>query len=372
MQSRSQGWWLYGDDLRIARELQIEAIHKLCNSTLRSYQVSLLTYLGSYKDCQLLLNKYDLVRFPYGKHAEFKVRLVYDSSQAWLSLIEDYEIEVLKKIESSFDSERQPIVVDLVGGIGDQLQNASLCLALNRRGNLENAVRIRPCGENASLVSSFLESSNASSIMYKDGDTKVGLMAVKFVRKWLDDLDEQVMYDQLYPNDWNGTRPISCQSFLTCWRSKLDALNPLSSFSRSLSFWRIVDFYGHWSLTREQSDTVIFDITSYTDAELKILSKSFPSIQFVRKIINNLFDTFKLMKRCRGVITVDTSLVHLSVLCGHDVQLLLPMFPDERWLELLSSETLYAKHVNVFQQKRFHDWSDPLQSLQQNLSLHSQ
>jgi hypothetical protein len=75
------------------------------------------------------------------------------------------------------------------------------------------------------------------------------------------------------------------------------------------------------------------------------------------------------MAQSDWIITVDTSLVHLAVACGRKVQLLLNLFPDERWVDLLSQEGSYRQLVTAYQQQHFHNWESPLRNLRQELEL---
>ena len=50
-----------------------------------------------------------------------------------------------------------------------------------------------------------------------------------------------------------------------------------------------------------------------------------------------------LVKLCKGrrVVSIDTALIHLCAAMGNKADLLLPRFPDERWVELSFSTQLW-------------------------------
>ena len=54
---------------------------------------------------------------------------------------------------------------------------------------------------------------------------------------------------------------------------------------------------------------------------------------------------------------------------GRQVQLLLPLFPDERWVELLAVPGVYGDWVVPHRQTCFHDWDAPLRSVAEMFGL---
>jgi hypothetical protein len=111
----------------------------------------------------------------------------------------------------------------------------------------------------------------------------------------------------------------------------------------------------------------LLDITAYTAAECSWLAGHAPSVQPVADRIQCLADTQALLRGACGAITVDTSLVHLAALSAVPVVLLLPLFADERWWELLEPGSAYHRWVTPLRQTAFHDWRAPLQQLMDHL-----
>ena len=69
------------------------------------------------------------------------------------------------------------------------------------------------------------------------------------------------------------------------------------------------------------------------------------------------------------IVSVDTSLTHLAATSGRQVHLLLPLFPDERWVELFEVPGVYKDWVIPHRQTCFNDWDAPLRSVAEILGL---
>ena len=70
-----------------------------------------------------------------------------------------------------------------------------------------------------------------------------------------------------------------------------------------------------------------------------------------------------MQNQCEHIVSVDTSLTHFAATSGRQVHLLLPLFPDERWVELLAVSGVYRDSVVPHRQIHFHDWDAPLRSV---------
>jgi ADP-heptose:LPS heptosyltransferase len=62
------------------------------------------------------------------------------------------------------------------------------------------------------------------------------------------------------------------------------------------------------------------------------------------------------------VVTVDTSVAHLSGALGRPTWILLPFAPDFRWL-LNRNDSPWYPTVRLFRQKRIGSWEEPLRSV---------
>ena len=118
-----------------------------------------------------------------------------------------------------------------------------------------------------------------------------------------------------------------------CWRAKGRG-SSLSAHSRSVPFPLVHSFYQR--LMERKPQTTIVDITAWQPWEMQ-------RFQQLGVTLQNPVDLglTGLVNLCRGrrVISIDTALIHLCAAMGHAADLLLPRFPDERWVELSQSST---------------------------------
>ena len=135
-----------------------------------------------------------------------------------------------------------------------------------------------------------------------------------------------------------------------CWKSNDDSDNKsfdLSNFSK-ISKIKNINLI---SLQLDDEDDIKknkFNIT--------------PFAQF--GVVNNFYNTAKIMKHLDLVISCDTSICHLSGSIGVSTWLLLKKVPDWRWL--IKNETWY-KDFLIFQQKYEFEWSDVFEEVYNKL-----
>jgi ADP-heptose:LPS heptosyltransferase len=82
--------------------------------------------------------------------------------------------------------------------------------------------------------------------------------------------------------------------------------------------------------------------------------------------INDFSDTAALCALMDIVISVDTSVAHLSAALGRPTWLLLPAAADFRWFADRVDSPWYAS-LKIFRQKRAGSWSGPLRAMRQEL-----
>lgn len=81
-------------------------------------------------------------------------------------------------------------------------------------------------------------------------------------------------------------------------------------------------------------------------------------------------DTAALAEHMDLVVSVDTSVAHLSGALGRPAWVLLPFEPDWRW-GLGSDATPWYPRMTLYRQRAFKDWSDPLDRVARDLSAAS-
>ena len=364
-----QGWWLYGRDLELARQLQVQRITGCESGEVQAFEIAQLTYLGAYSACHQWLDRTNASQFRFGRQAKCRALLAQGRLEGWHALADQAAFEKLRKIEDLLSRSGKGLVIDLVGGIGDQLQTAALVLALNSRGSFQGRLWLRPSGPNARLVTDWLQSTNASQRLVWSEDQIFGFCSSPFFRILLSGMNEVLDY-QLFAQAADGhTAHATSTQILCCWRTKPDHSNPLTSFSRSLPLRTVFSVLEQWEPVFEKSGITLLDLSEYTEDEQELLQERFPFVQFIRREVRSLADTFGLIGQCKHIVSVDTSLTHLAATAGRQVHLLLPLFPDERWIELLAVPGVYKDWVVPHRQTRFHDWDVPLRSVNEALGL---
>ena len=364
-----QGWWLYGDDLSLAQQLQEQRIAECQDPEHRAYLIAQLTYLGAFDACQFWLSSTNALHYRDGRQAQCRLRLAQSQADGWSALAQGGHLESLQEMEDSLQNSSALIVIDLVGGIGDQLQMCSLVMWLNSSEFFENRLRLRPRGVNGTLVEHFLHASPFANLLDWQGKCVAGFITNAFFRMWLEERQDKLCYSSLINLDAASLSLESNLEFLCCWRTKPDRRNPLTSFSRSLPFRQVYQLLEQWQPVLKRSGMRLFDLSDYCADERQVLMARFPEVTLIRDQITSLADTAQWMGRCASVISVDTSLLHLAATAGRVTHALFPLFPDERWIELLAVPGVYRDYVIPHRQIRFHDWTEPLNSLSRRLGF---
>lgn len=78
-------------------------------------------------------------------------------------------------------------------------------------------------------------------------------------------------------------------------------------------------------------------------------------------------DTMHIINRAKCVITNDTSLLHLSATMEAKVLLMLSTYPHWYWYSK-SDNTVYYKNVKIIRQKKWNDWSYPMECVKNYLT----
>jgi len=362
-------WYLYGNDLELAQLKLNLAILKRETKHEKLRFINLLTYIGDYEGCSSWLTKTGGITEIAGQQSHYRILRHRRIHNPWQALIGSHNQQSLDTTLKRHIVKGNPISVDLVGGIGDQIENAAVLMASKKNIQSPSALLLRPTGENYKIVRQLLEQVPNIRIEEERGEEKTWHVTAPWFRFWLNlnKLEEppQTLLEDKSPSMATGR-------ILACWRSKVDQNNKLSSYSRSIPFREIAENYEKLGRTLREKKVEIYDISSYSKEEELIIRSNYPSIRLMRAQIKNLLDTRHLMRKCSMIITVDTSLVHLAAASGRNVNLLLNKFPDERWQDLCEKGSSYAKHVMVHQQKEFHKWNEPLEMIRQKIVAMSQ
>jgi ADP-heptose:LPS heptosyltransferase len=93
-----------------------------------------------------------------------------------------------------------------------------------------------------------------------------------------------------------------------------------------------------------------------------------PNIQNYANFLNDFSDTAALIECLDLVITVDTSVAHLSGALGKKTWVLLPNMPDWRWL-LGRSDSPWYPSIYLFRQAKIDDWRSVFKQVRINLEF---
>ena len=349
--------------------MQAQRIASCETGDFQAFEIAQLTYLGDYTACIQWLDRTSASQFLFGRQAKCRALLAMGKIEGWHALADHAAFELLRDIEDLLSCSGKGMVIDLVGGIGDQLQTAALVVALNCRGFFQGRLWLRPSGPNACLIADWLQSTRASERLVWPEDEIVGFCSSPFFRILLSGMNEVLGYQPLAEAADGQTAGASGTQILCCWRTKPDLLNPFTSFSRSLPLRTVFSVLERWQPVFEKRGIRLLDLSEYTKDEQELLQERFPFVELIRGDVRSLADTFGLIGQCKYIVSVDTSLTHLAATSGRQVHLLLPLFPDERWVELLAVPGVYRDCVVQHRQTHFHDWDGPLRSVDEALGL---
>ena len=154
-------WFLYGNDLDLARQELGRKIQSAGENPTGYQQqlnlISLLTYIGAYDDCESWLERVQGRNKLVGQQSTYRILRRWGEPNPWRGLLGGQRQQQLEQaIEQRF-AKGLPVTVDLVGGIGDQLETAALMQASRPGLPRPEALWLRPTGENSSVVQALLE-----------------------------------------------------------------------------------------------------------------------------------------------------------------------------------------------------------------------
>lgn len=94
--------------------------------------------------------------------------------------------------------------------------------------------------------------------------------------------------------------------------------------------------------------------------------KSHPNIQFLGSQIQSFDDSAAIVEKMDFIVSVDTSLAHLSAALGKSTFILLPWAPEWRWL-LDRQDSPWYPTALIFRQPKQDDWSSVLSAVTSHL-----
>ena len=243
-----------------------------------------------------------------------------------------------------------PVVVSLVGGIGDHLEIISMLLAWKRMDKQQLILIVTP--ERRETLAPLIEPIPELTLESNVHPRAIQSMAM---REWICRHFGHIQYNTWIANEGVNQDPV--QGTLCCWKATGEG-NTLSAYLRSVPFPLVLDFYKKKKQQTEELELI--DISDWKSEEIKLLQELGVKCLNPRDI-----GMSQLIRSCRGkqIITIDTALAHLCATMGKSATLLLNFSPDERWVELLHPKNCYSRYLKIFQQTQFYDWEEIISSL---------
>ncbi len=277
----------------------------------------------------------------------FRLARLQQSCHAYRELIgpEALQLKTLR-LRTSQD----PIKIGLIGGLGDHLQLLSLLSSCDPRllpKLLLEASPIRIKQLERCLVSlPWLQLRPWSQPLQNYPYLQIDLSAVLW------QLGIRCHSPWLKPLAAHGTP----RNLLCCWRAAGQA-DAFSAWSRSVPFALVLNFYTELLKSSRWAGRRIIDISQWNPWEQRLLGSM--GIQLHDPASSDLWDLAQLTAQCQ-VVSIDTALAHLCAAMGHPALMLLPLYADERWQELMQSGQSYAEILQPLRQVRFGCWTQPL------------
>ena len=341
-------WPLFCDDLNLAQKWVSSRLERNPNDKELGHQALSLGLTEMVKE---LINNSDLNLQDVTKRQwKFRIARLSGKDNPYSELIPlemqnftDTQVERARRIS-------RPVVVDMVGGIGDHLELISMLLAWNNAEKHPVILQVTPQRQKdlASLVASIPQLNLQSNIDPK----AVPAMAM---REWICRHYESVCYSAWMKEPSEDREAMG--GTLCCWKAKGED-NKLSSYLRSVPFPKVLEYYK--IIRNFDPNSSLIDISEWKSDEVAILKGL-----DVQCINPRTLGLKALAENCRHkkIITIDTALAHLCAVTGIEAMLLLNIYHDERWIELSKPGNCYSDYLKVFRQTQFCNWEDILRSL---------
>ena len=125
--------------------------------------------------------------------------------------------------------------------------------------------------------------------------------------------------------------------------------------------------YEEWEASAQRGNIRIIDISEYTKKEIEIIKRRYSFVELSREKIKSIKDTVEIIKTSKHIVSVDTSLIHISATCGRRVKALMPKYNDERWRELLNNKGVYKENVEIYQQQKYNRWKEIIEKIKEDI-----
>jgi hypothetical protein len=238
--------------------------------------------------------------------------------------------------------------VSLNGGLGDHLE--ALCLLLPWAQQNDVKLKIHTSPSRADQFKRVLEPIPGLRLGGTGAPGAIPAMALR-----------RLICSQASPPKYKAWIPATQarwvkHNWLFCWRAA-GAGDPFSAHCRSVPFSEVFEFYEQLKTATNQA---IIDMSQWNPWEESQLQRL--GIQLHDPCKGDLADLVALIQHCQ-VISIDSALAHLCAAMGYNATVLLPRFPDERWVELHQPQHCYGQMLTTIQKWDFTSWRITMEKL---------
>ena len=291
-------------------------------------------------------------RYKQKSDDQFRFRLARmdGARNPYRELIPSCNHEIVSRFVTEVANRKIPLEVRLTGGLGDQLELLSLALPWGSRHSVP--LKLIAEEQQCQLWSPLLP--EHASIEPFDPDRYSPFAQGMAIRLGVIEHDPNSHFTA-----WIEAKelPRDANRVLCCWRAEGRG-SRFSAHNRSVPFPLVLSFYQR--IKKREPEIKIVDITAWQEWETKRLQQLGVNLQNPVAI-----GMTGLVKLCKGsrVLSIDTALIHLCAAMGQKADLVLPLFPDERWVELSNPQNSYGQHLNFHRSTQFGSWDSVMASL---------
>ena len=360
-------WYLYGDDPELAEKLLLQDLEKADSPSERAWLLRHWPSLGGFSQAFTWLTAHEpgLLDEIDGRATLLRCLQHQRDRNPWLAMFPPQTKKRFVEFCHNTLAGDELIDIYLGGGLGDQLECLTL-MADPALHPLRSRIRCHLPDSSKTAIGPLLQQIDFELIpacdFYQHFPGSLGGRPWFTWMGWLALVSEAGLI--MRPQPLKVLKP-NCHepaSLLFCWRSKVDPNDKHWAHLRSLPFVQILRIYSElvpWAL---HQGIRLIDITQYKPDEITALSVYQPTLHLIWPEIRSFSDTLKWMKASRGVVTIDTALVHLASWFGWPTLLLLHQFHDERWQNHQKGFD-GARPLRVLAQERYNCWDALLPDL---------
>jgi len=343
-------WPLFCPDLRLAQQWLLSAWQT--QDTI-SWDLAMLgPSLGLLEESAALLQQTPTkLTPPVDRHLAFRLARGAGRDNAYGLLVPEAMHQEDQTFLHHVVADGSLLGVDLRGGIGDHLELLSLLLPWTRRQKLRLRLLVTP--ERQHQLGRLLSSWPTVQLASPDDPGMAVVFQAMNIRAVMGTLARAPF------EPWIARSPTPAPSRLVCCWQATGRDVPHSAWSRSVPFVLVEPFYRRLIAAGRPATTIV-DLSLWKPWQAAALS--ILGIQCHNPTQGDLLDLVALIGGAE-VITIDTALAHLCAAMGQRARVLLPRFPDERWIELHRPQHSYGQVLQLHRQTAYGDWSSVLETL---------